>query len=70
MAIGQNPVLFNGTLLISLSEWPIPFQAHAKTIKEHLNLVRTMPDMIRGDYEGALMSSWYPGLDSNQRPEA
>lgn len=68
MAIGQNPVLFNGTLLISPSEWLIPVQAHAKTIKEHLNLVRTMPDKIREEYESALMSSWYPRQDSNLRP--
>ncbi|HEX8762951.1 MAG TPA: hypothetical protein VF733_04320 [Candidatus Saccharimonadales bacterium] len=59
MAIGQNHVLYNGKLLITPNKWLIPVQTHAKTMREHLNLVRTMPDKIRDEYENALLKTWY-----------
>lgn len=59
MAIGQNPVLYNGKLLITPNEWLIPVQTHAKAMREQLDVVRTMPDKIRNEYESALMKTWY-----------
>lgn len=43
LAIGQNPTLFNQTLTITPNKWLIPVAKSAKSIREQLEVVRTIP---------------------------
>ena len=67
-AIGENPVLIDGNLKLTPHNWVEP-------IKNGLNEIRTLSDMVRTDNQQIENSSnesirtiWYPGLDLNQRP--
>ena len=67
-AIGENPVLIDGNLKLTPHNWVEP-------IKNGLNEIRTLSDMVRTDNQQIENSSnesirtiWYPGLGSNQRP--
>ncbi len=67
LAIGQNPTLLNQTLTITPNEWLIPVAKSAKSIREQLEVVRTMPQQIQKASEEALMSKWCRERDSNPR---
>ncbi len=70
LAIGYNPVLLDKKLLITPNEWMKPVKNELPRLKLNLNKVRTDPQQFKKASEEAIISSWYPGLESNQRPKA
>jgi hypothetical protein len=70
MAIGQNPVLIDGKLRITSSEWLTPVVDALPAMRAEEIRVRTMPHKIQKASEGALMSNWCTRQDSNLRPSA
>ncbi len=57
-AIGQNPKLLNGKILITPNEWLIPVAQHAKRIRAELDKVRTEPLQIQKASEEAIRLNW------------
>lgn len=69
-AIGENPVLFDGKLRITSYEWLKPIENGLIEQNVLSEMVRTGDLQIENAPEEAKKLAWYPGLDSNQRPEA
>jgi hypothetical protein len=67
MAIGQNPILLNGKLIITPNEWMIPLRDNVKTLNIELAKVRTMPHKIQIASEEAILNSWCGWWESNPR---
>lgn len=68
LAIGYNPLLIDKTVTITPNNWLIPIKKELPQLKQQLDQVRTAPQQIRNDLESSIFSSWYPGLELNQRP--
>lgn len=72
LAIGQNPVVLDGQLLITPNEWMIPVKDNVKAIREELKMVRTSDNRLDKndllDREASLKNLWYAWRDSNPRP--
>lgn len=65
MAIGQNPVLINGKLVITPNFWLEPVSKKAGLIKEQIEKVRTMPQQMQKAPEQALRQDWQGRVESN-----
>lgn len=59
LAIGQNPVMLNGKLEITSNYWLNPIKREAKSMRERLEKVRTMPQQIQKASEEAIRLEWY-----------
>lgn len=70
LAIGYNPILLDKKLLITPNEWMKPIKNELPALKVSLEKVRTDPQQLRKSSKEAIIANWYPGLGSNQRPEA
>lgn len=64
-AIGQNPILMNGSLMLEPYEWLIPVKNALKEITKQKDSVRTEPLLIGESQKEPHMISWYTRLDSN-----
>jgi hypothetical protein len=62
MAIGKNPVLLNGKLLITPNDWVVPIGHSAKDIRDGLEKVRTENNSsnknVLPDKEDIIKSNW------------
>lgn len=58
LAIGQNPVILDGQLLITPNDWILPIKKGAADMRKELEKVRTMPDKIQKASEEALKYTW------------
>ena len=67
MAIGQNPVLLDRTLQLTVNNWLIPIKNEAKSLKGELDKVRTAPQQIREAAEETIRNTWLGMRDSNPR---
>jgi hypothetical protein len=67
LAIGENPLLLNKKLVITLNDWLIPVKDEVKNLRTQLYKVRTMPDKIQKASEEAISNSWLGMRDSNPR---
>ncbi len=66
LAIGQNPVLRDGKLLIEANPWLNPIKREASTARDQLEAVRTMPQQIQKASEEAVRLNWYRWSESNR----
>ena len=66
LAIGQNPVLRDGKLLIEANPWLNPIKREASTAREQLEAVRAEPLQIQTASEEAMSLNWYRWSDSNR----
>lgn len=73
MTLGANFTLTNQTLTLTPNEWLIPIaESYPEIEKAYLN-VRTNKNSTSSDKKmlfDKIFQSWYPGLESNQRPKA
>jgi site-specific DNA recombinase len=67
-AIGRNPVLIDGKLEITPYNWVIPIKNGLEQYRLLNDKVRTESQQIENDENLGVYKSWYPELDSNQRP--
>lgn len=58
LAIGQNPVLYEGKLQITPHEWLEPIRKNIKSIRQDLEEVRTLPQQIQKASEEAIRLKW------------
>jgi site-specific DNA recombinase len=58
LAIGQNPLILNGELLITPNPWMIPIRDNISSMRKELNKVRTMPDKIQMSSVEAIKEAW------------
>ena len=63
LAIGQNPVLYEGKLQITPYEWLKPIKQNIKSIRQELNEVRTLPQQIQKTSEEAIRLKWQGVLE-------
>jgi site-specific DNA recombinase len=63
LAIGQNPVLLDGTLRITPNEWLIPLKEHTQRFNTQIGEVRTMTEQRKTALLAALRLEWYTILD-------
>lgn len=70
LAIGYNPLLVDKKVQITPNKWLIPIKGHLPSLRQSLEKVRNDSQQIENDAQKAIMSTWYPGLGSNQRPKA
>lgn len=68
LAIGSNPTLKDGELSINTYEWLTPIKYQSETLTNELEKVRNASQQIRNTVNQAVITEWYPGLGSNQRP--
>ncbi len=71
-AIGKNPVLMDGKLVITSNKWLIPIENGLPEIKRQIRMVRTGINSSDKnsllDEEAILKNLWYTRRDSNARP--
>ena len=65
LSIGQNPILFEGKLQITPFEWLEPVRLNIKSIREQLDMVRTLPQQIQKAFEEAVRLNWQGHTESN-----
>ena len=58
LSIGKNPVLYEGKLQITPNEWLEPVRINAKSIRERLDKVRTLPEQMKKASEEAICLEW------------
>ena len=58
LAIGQNPILYEGKLQITPNEWLEPVRMNVKAIRNELDMVRTLPQQIQKASEEAIRLNW------------
>lgn len=68
LTIGYNPLLVDRKVQMTPNKWLIPIREQLPTLTQSLEKVRNDPQQIENDTQNAIMSTWYPGLDLNQRP--
>ena len=68
--LGANPILKNGHLLIEPHEWLRPIAELAPELQNNHLGSRTEKGGSVKELNNNLISTWYPGLESNQRPKA
>lgn len=68
LAIGQNPILYEGKLQITPNEWLEPVRMNVKAIRNELDMVRTLPQQIQKASEEAIRLKWQGRQDSNLQP--
>ena len=67
LSIGQNPVLYQGKLQITPNEWLEPVRNNAKSLRDRLDKVRTLPEQMKKASEEAICLEWLGMRDSNPR---
>ena len=67
-AIGENPVLMDGKLIITPYNWLIPIKKGLEAFNESETMVRTNVQQIENDDSDGFYKSWYPEQGSNLRP--
>ena len=67
LSIGQNPVLYEGKLQITPNEWLEPVRNNAKSLRDRLDKVRTLPEQMKKASEEAICLEWKGRQDSNLR---
>ena len=65
LSIGQNPILLEGKLQITPFEWLEPVRLNIKSIREQLDMVRTLPQQIQKASEEAVRLNWQGHTESN-----
>ncbi len=68
LSIGQNPVLYQGKLQITPNEWLEPVRNNAKSLRDRLDKVRTLPEQMKKASEEAICLEWQGRQGSNLRP--
>ncbi len=63
LAIGQNPVLLDGTLRITPNEWLMPLREQTQRIAGEIDKVRTLSEQMKKGLLEALRTDWYGILD-------
>ena len=73
-AIGRNPVLVDGRLIVTPNDWLIPIEKGLPELKEQISKVRTeinsSDENSLLDEEAILKNLWYTRQDSNLWPSA
>ena len=58
LSIGQNHILYEGRLQINPNEWLEPVRINAKSLRDRLDKVRTLPEQMKKASEEAICLEW------------